>query len=132
MNVHRQGLRTVSVTDVKLYVQDNISRNSLMQVGSSAESVTVVAQSESGSVNTTGSELGTVITQEAIHELPLNGRNFTQLLTLVPGVTPSARPNGPALATCLACRRPLLRRPRSGASGTARPSIWRMASLITT
>src|SRR5260370_28009099 len=88
MNVHKQGFRTVSVTDVKLYVQDNISRNFLMQVGSSAESVTVVAQSEAGSVNTTGSELGTVITQEAIHELPLNGRNFSQLLTLVPGVTP--------------------------------------------
>ncbi len=88
MNVRKQGFRTVSVTDVKLYVQDNISRNFVMQVGSSAESVTVVAQSEAGLVNTIGSELGTVITQEAIHELPLNGRNFTQLLTLTPGATP--------------------------------------------
>jgi hypothetical protein len=88
MNVHKQGFRTVSVTDIKLYVQDNISRNFVMQVGSSAESVTVVAQSEAGLVNTNGSELGTVITQEAIHELPLNGRNFTQLLTLTPGATP--------------------------------------------
>ena len=88
MNVHKQGFRTVSVTDIKLYVQDNISRNFVMQVGSSAESVTVVAQSEAGLVNTNGSELGTVITQEAIHDLPLNGRNFTQLLTLTPGATP--------------------------------------------
>ncbi len=88
MNVHKQGFRTVSVTDIKLYVQDNISRNFVMQVGSSAESVTVVAQSEAGLVNTNGSELGTVITQQAIHELPLNGRNFTQLLTLTPGATP--------------------------------------------
>ena len=36
MNVHKQGFRSVSVTDVKLYVQDNISRNFALQVGSSA------------------------------------------------------------------------------------------------
>src|SRR6266436_6555427 len=94
MSVHKQGFRTVSVTDIKLYVQDNISRNFVLQVGSSAESVTVVAQSEAGLVNTNGSELGTVITQEAIHELPLNGRNFTQLLTLTPGATPVSTAQG--------------------------------------
>jgi len=88
MNVRKQGFRTVSVMDVKLYVQDNVSRNFVMQVGSSIESITVTAESGAGLVNPTGSELGTVITQEAIHELPLNGRNFTQLLTLTPGATP--------------------------------------------
>jgi hypothetical protein len=88
MNVRKQGFRTVSVMDVKLYVQDNVSRNFVMQVGSSIESVTVTAESGAGLVNPTGSELGTVITEEAIHELPLNGRNFTQLLTLTPGATP--------------------------------------------
>ena len=88
MNVRKQGFRTVSVMDVKLYVQDNVSRNFVLQVGSSVESVTVTAESGAGLVNVTGSELGTVITQEAIHELPLNGRNFTQLLTLTPGATP--------------------------------------------
>ncbi len=88
MSVRKQGFRTVSVMDVKLYVQDNVSRNFVMRVGSSVESITVTAESGAGLVNVTGSELGTVITQEAIHELPLNGRNFTQLLTLTPGATP--------------------------------------------
>lgn len=88
MNVHKQGFRSVSVTDVKLYVQDNISRNFALQVGSSAESVTVVAESGAGLVNVTGSEIGTVVEETEVHDLPLNGRNFTQLLTLVPGVTP--------------------------------------------
>jgi hypothetical protein len=32
-------------------------------------------------------ELGTVITTRAVNDLPLNGRNFTQLLELTPGVS---------------------------------------------
>src|SRR5438309_1541145 len=33
-------------------------------------------------------ELGTVIATKQVNELPLNGRNFTQLLSLTPGVAP--------------------------------------------
>jgi hypothetical protein len=88
MNVNKEGFRVVSVTGVILNVQDNLSRNFVLQVGSTAESVTVTAESGSGAVETTTSDLGTVINQKAIHELPLNGRSFSQLLTLTPGATP--------------------------------------------
>src|SRR5438034_1422166 len=39
-------------------------------------------------VQSASSELGTVINERTVEDLPLNGRNFTQLLTLTPGVTP--------------------------------------------
>ncbi len=87
MNVGKEGFRRVSVTGMILTVQDNISRNFVLQIGSAAESVTVTA--EAGAlVEQSSSELGTAITQKPIHELPLSGRNFTQLLTLTPGATP--------------------------------------------
>jgi Carboxypeptidase regulatory-like domain len=88
MSVSKEGFRAVTVTGIILNVQENLSRNFLLQVGSTAESVTVTAESGSEAVKTTTSDLGTVINQKAIHELPLNGRSFSQLLTLTPGATP--------------------------------------------
>ncbi len=39
-------------------------------------------------IESSTSELGTVINEQAVQDLPLNGRNFTQLLTLTPGASP--------------------------------------------
>jgi hypothetical protein len=88
MTITKQGFRAVSVTGVTLNVQDSLSRNFVLQVGSIAESVTVTAEAGADLIQTTSSDLGTVINQKAIHELPLSGRNFSQLLTLTPGATP--------------------------------------------
>lgn len=49
-----------------------------------AETVVVTAQAPL--VDKTTSQISTVITAEQVENLPLNGRNFTQLATLVPGV----------------------------------------------
>jgi Carboxypeptidase regulatory-like domain len=88
MNVNKDGFRAVTVTGITLNVQENLSRNFVLQVGSTAESVSVTAESGSEAVEITTSNLGTVINRKAIHELPLNGRSFSQLLTLTPGATP--------------------------------------------
>ncbi len=43
-------------------------------------------------METTNPTLGQVITSEQVADLPLNGRNFTQLATLTPGTTSSTSP----------------------------------------
>jgi hypothetical protein len=57
-----------------------------MNIGSAKEMVTVVANLSAA--DSTTSELGTVVTTKPGTDLPLNGRNFTQLLLLTPGVSP--------------------------------------------
>jgi hypothetical protein len=39
-------------------------------------------------IDTSTADLGTVISTQQVNDLPLNGRNFTQLLSLTPGVAP--------------------------------------------
>jgi hypothetical protein len=97
MNVTKQSFRSVSVNGLTLSVQDNLVRNFVLQVGSSAESITVSA----GTVvlQTADSQLGTVVAQQAVVDLPLNGRNFTQLLTLTPGATPISTSQGASLGS---------------------------------
>lgn len=53
-------------------------------------SVTVTVTDAAPIVDTTTSSTGTVVAGAQVTELPLNGRNFTQLALLVPGVTRGA------------------------------------------
>jgi hypothetical protein len=62
-------------------------------VGAQTETVEVSAGSPV--INLLDSAIGEVVEGKQIEELPLNGRNFTQLALLVPGVT-RGQPNGAA------------------------------------
>jgi hypothetical protein len=57
-----------------------------LEVGGIEETTTVVASAPL--LRTDSSEVGTVIEERAIKELPLNGRNFATLVYLTPGITP--------------------------------------------
>src|SRR6058998_1298203 len=59
-----------------------------LEVGANAEQVTVTG--EAPLVNTTTSSTSGVITEQAIKDLPLNGRSFDQLLTMNVGVSNSS------------------------------------------
>src|SRR5258708_21781697 len=49
---------------------------------------TVEGSATAAAIQSSTSELGTAVNTRAVNELPLNGRNFTQLLALTPGVSP--------------------------------------------
>ena len=56
-----------------------------LALGGVSEAMTVVAAAPL--IEKSTSEISTLIDEKQIENLPLNGRNFTQLATLVPGVT---------------------------------------------
>jgi hypothetical protein len=57
-----------------------------LTVGSTSTVVTV--RSATPQLETSSSNLGTVIGTQQVNDLPLNGRDFTQLLVMTPGVSP--------------------------------------------
>ena len=84
ISVRAQGFQQVKQEGLELHVQDRISRNFQLPVGSSDQTVTV--QAEAAQINTESAAVGTVVTRELIANLPLNGRSFQSLITLTPGV----------------------------------------------
>jgi Carboxypeptidase regulatory-like domain/TonB-dependent Receptor Plug Domain len=84
MEAQMTGFKAVVKPNVVLHVQDAAEINFELAIGSASESVTV----EGGEplVQLATSDLGTVVTSKVIRELPLNGRSWTDLATLQPGV----------------------------------------------
>ena len=80
-----QGFKGGTVTDIALSVADDREVNFQLEAGSVSETVTVA--SSAIEVRTIGGEVSGVITGTQVRELPLNGRNFIQLTTLMPGVS---------------------------------------------
>jgi hypothetical protein len=78
------GFRKLEQTGVSLEINQQARVDLALEVGQTAQTVQVTGhppllEAESSSV-------GTVINQQSVNELPLNGRNFVQLATLSPGV----------------------------------------------
>ena len=78
------GFRPLLRSGVTLTIAQTAVVDLTMTVGGIAETVTVVG--EAPTVNTRGGELSYLVDERAIEALPLNGRNFTDLALLQPGV----------------------------------------------
>jgi hypothetical protein len=81
------GFRGVLAGPVELQVQERAVLDLQLLVGQAAEQVEVIAASPQ--LETETSELGHVVDQRQVSQLPLNGRNFAQLAQLSTGVVPS-------------------------------------------
>ncbi|HEY8181337.1 MAG TPA: TonB-dependent receptor [Thermoanaerobaculia bacterium] len=83
ISIDLSGFRP-QVTPITLTVNQTARIDFKMQLGGVSESLVVTAAAPL--IDKSTSEISTLIDQKQIENLPLNGRNFTQLATLAPGV----------------------------------------------
>jgi hypothetical protein len=82
LEVSKPGFQTGEFTGIVLQVDQHARLDVVLKVGSISERVQVEAVSPI--LNTETGAIGTVIDNKAIVDLPLNGRNYTQLASLLP------------------------------------------------
>jgi len=84
--VTANGFKKYSAKAVKLDVGDKRRVDVPLQVGATTTEI-IVEGANVSQVETQSSELSGTVTGKEISQLELNGRNFTQLVTLTPGVS---------------------------------------------
>jgi FlaG/FlaF family flagellin (archaellin) len=85
LRVTKEGF-TTATEGLHVLVNQASTLDFVLKVGSTQQSVTVEASAVN--LETGNATLGSVIESKQVKDLPLNGRNFTQLLALTPGVAP--------------------------------------------
>lgn len=88
VEVSREGFKTAVVTDIIVYASAVARADATLDVGQAQETITVVAGRST--VDTITSDLATTVDTNRVLNLPLNGRDFTTLLTLSPGSVTTA------------------------------------------
>ncbi len=86
LEVESRGFRKYVGTGISLHVNESLTVDVTLAVGQMAQAVEVTA--EPAAVNTQTAEVGNLVNGSQVRELPLNGRNFVALTTLVPGIAP--------------------------------------------
>jgi outer membrane receptor protein involved in Fe transport len=99
LTVELTGFNKAEVAPFTVGVNETVGRSVSLSVGNTTETVEVTAQSEL--LQTGSAELGHVVEEKVIRDVPLQGRNFTQLLLLSPGVNPISTAQGPQSETAV-------------------------------
>jgi Carboxypeptidase regulatory-like domain/TonB dependent receptor len=86
LEVEAAGFGVYKRNDITLDTNAALTQNAALGVGSVSESVTVTDNTLH--VETVSTQLGQVITGRQMTSVPLDGRSYTDLLSLQPGVTP--------------------------------------------
>ena len=86
LRIENANFKTAVKTGLVLETAQSTRLNVSLEAGNISEQVTVTA--EPAVINTETSSKGEVITPRQVQDLPLNGRNFTDLALLTPGVYP--------------------------------------------
>ena len=87
VKIEKEGFKSVTQRGIVLDVSQEVVTNIALEVGATATQVFVTG--EAPVVNTTSGQLGGLVSEEKIAQLPLNGRNYLDLTLLQPGVSQS-------------------------------------------
>jgi outer membrane receptor protein involved in Fe transport len=88
ISVSMAGFASVTRSGISLDVAQNERIDVALAVGTVTQQVEVTGQSPL--LQTEAATVGQVVPETAVNQLPLNGRNYLQLTTLVPGATADA------------------------------------------
>ncbi|HTU35726.1 MAG TPA: carboxypeptidase-like regulatory domain-containing protein [Candidatus Acidoferrum sp.] len=85
VTVSKSGFETSTYSSIPVEVTETATLNVRMQIGSIGQAVSVA--SEASQLQTVSSALGHITDERMIESLPLDSRNYTQILGLSPGVS---------------------------------------------
>jgi len=88
VTIEKSGFQKSVTTGVKVDVSVERRVDAALKAGAVAERIVVTAESLP-QVETTSNTLGGVLTQDNVKDLPINGRDYTKLIFLNPGVAGS-------------------------------------------
>jgi hypothetical protein len=95
ISIHTTGFKAFEVPSLTLAAGDSPRLDAAMEIGATTETISVEAATPL--LQSENSSLGSSVNQVAVQDLPLNGRNFVQLVQLVPGANegpPNSLTNG--------------------------------------
>lgn len=88
VTIEMSGFKTFTAPSVVLAAGDRARVDAKMAIGDITETVEVSAET-AGAIQTDSATVGGLLTQRAVHDLPVNGRNSIRLVQLTPGANES-------------------------------------------
>jgi hypothetical protein len=92
LSFEKQGFKSARLADIPLQVGAVATMDVKLEVGTAQESVSV--EGAAPIVETTRSSSAATVTEKAVANLPVNGRNFIDFTLLTPGVVRDVRGSG--------------------------------------
>ena len=87
VSVHKDGFESTTRSGLKLNVADVARSDFKLNVGQATQNVQV--QADAIQVNSENAEVSQTVTERQVHDLPLNGRNFTSLMLIDSTASPT-------------------------------------------
>jgi hypothetical protein len=105
VTIEHRGFKRATKTGYNLVADGRLTVDFALEAGAVTEAIEIVA-SNGETVNSTSGEVARVIDRAQVQELALNGRNYLQLTTLIPGA-PLLTDDPVALMTDLSVNQPI-------------------------